>query len=262
MEPFLYVTLLILFGILVGTVAVLAGIGGSVVGVPLMIIFLGVQEEIAIGTASLIIIMSSGFGFVLLRKQDRVNIKLCLICSIFTIIGSIISTIIFLFIQIDNYVIRIIFACVMIYVSINLIAKKDPTDKNEEEMPWISLKQVTNKETIKKGAPLFVLAGFLANLLGIGGGIINTPTLHYILQFPILYATSTSTGIVFFTAFYNFIAKWLLGEVDLLIGILMGSGGILGAIFGVKISQKISRRKLTLILAAILLLGSIRLIFP
>ncbi|MBA7644423.1 hypothetical protein ES703_52167 [subsurface metagenome] len=54
----------------------------------------------------------------------------------------------------------------------------------------------------------------------------------------------------------------MLGKIDFVIGILMGSGGLIGAYFGAKISQKISRKKLTIILAIVLLIGSIRMFFP
>lgn len=261
-------TLLLLFliGILIGTIAVLSGIGGGVIAVPLMTILFAVSEDISVGTSSLIILISSGFGFILLKRQKRINIRLCLICSIFTIIGSLISTILFIISPIDNYLLRLIFACVMIYVSINLIFRKDPANNNSNESANasenFSLEFKNHKKILKKGIPLFLLAGFLANLLGIGGGIVNTPTLHYIFQFPIYYATANSTGIIFFTSIYNVIVKSVLGKIDFIIGILMGTGGLIGAYFGAKISQKISRKKLTIILAIVLLIGSIRMFFP
>lgn len=260
--------LLILFGILVGTVAILGGIGGGVISVPLMVLIFGINEDIAVGSSTLIIMISSGFGFLLLKRQARINVKFCLICSLFTILGSLISTIVFLILPIDNYLLRLIFACIMIYVSLNLILKKDQTKKrieknengNQNEVFSLELKNYSY--IIKKGIPMFLLAGFLANLLGIGGGVINSPTLHYIFQFPIHYATANSTGIVFFTAIYNVIAKALLGKIDFIVGILMGLGGIVGAYIGAKISQKLSRRKLTLILGFILVIGAVRLFFP
>ncbi len=260
------ILLLFLIGILIGTIAVLSGMGGGVISVPLMTILFMVSEDIAIGTSTLIILISSGFGFILLKRQKRINIKLCLICSIFTIIGSLISTILFIIYPIDNYLLRLIFACVMIYVSINLIFRKGPANDNSNESENISenfsLEFKNHKNFFKKGIPLFLLAGFLANLLGIGGGIVNTPTLHYIFQFPIYYATANSTGIIFFTAIYNVIVKSMLGKVDFIMGILMGSGGVIGAYFGAKISQKISRKNLTIILAIVLLMGSVRMFFP
>jgi len=260
--------LLILFGILVGTVAILGGIGGGVILVPLMVLIFGINEDIATGSSALIIMVSSGFGFLLLKRQARINVKFCLLCSLFTILGSLISTIIFLIFPIDNYLLRLIFACAMVYVSFNLLLKKDQTKKSIEKNENGNQKEVFSLEIknhmyiIKKGIPLFLLAGFLANLLGIGGGIINSPTLHYIFQFPINYATANSTGIVFFTSIYNVIAKALLGKIDFIVGILMGLGGIIGAYIGVKISKKLSRRKLTLILGFILLTVTIRLFFP
>ena len=158
MEYYWYTfVLLILFGILVGTVAVLGGIGGSVIGVPLLIIFLSVEEDIAAGSAPLIILISSGFGFILLKKQNRVNIKLSLVCSAYTIMGSLISTILFAIFPIDNYVLRLIFAFVMMYVSLNLFFRKEPANNNgKNSLENFSLEFEEHKDLIKKGIPLFL----------------------------------------------------------------------------------------------------------
>jgi hypothetical protein len=117
------------------------------------------------------------------------------------------------------------------------------------------------KTNLKKAIPLFILAGFVANLLGIGGGIINTPSLNIILGFPIHNSTAISTSIIFFTAIYNTIIKCLLGQIDYLVGLLITTGAIFGSIFGAKISKKISKTYLKFFVAIILLVLAIRMFF-
>ena len=72
----------------------------------------------------------------------------------------------------------------MIY---NIIKKREngKFDKN------FSIFEHDYKKNFKKAIPLFLLAGFTTNLLGIGGGIVNTPTLNILLEFPI----HNSTGV-------------------------------------------------------------------
>jgi uncharacterized membrane protein YfcA len=117
------------------------------------------------------------------------------------------------------------------------------------------------KNKLKKAIPLFFLAGFLANLIGIGGGVINTPSLHMILGFSIHNSTAISTSIIFITAIYNTIAKSLFGLVNFLFGLLIGFGSILGSISGAKISKKIPKVYLQFFISIVLILLAIRMFF-
>ena len=134
--------------------------------------------------------------------------------------------------------------------------------KNSIEEPIeFSLKDHDYKTHLKKGIPLFILAGFLAKLIGIGGGVINTPSLNIILQYPIHNATAISTTIIFFTAIYNTIVNSILGEINYLVGVLIGIGAILGSIGGAKLSNKIPKIALQYFVAIVLIIISIRMFF-
>jgi hypothetical protein len=118
-----------------------------------------------------------------------------------------------------------------------------------------------NKLNFKKSIPLFILAGFTANLLGIGGGIINTPSLNLVLGFPIHNSTAISTSIIFFTAIYNTVIKSFFGRIDYLIGFIIAIGSIIGSILGAKISKRIPKRLLQYFVAAVLLVLALRMFF-
>ncbi len=141
------------------------------------------------------------------------------------------------------------------------IKSRKPNPEFEEFENNFELHSHDYKSNLKKSIPLFFLAGFCANLLGIGGGIINTPSLHIILQYPIHNATAISTGIIFITAIYNTIVKSILGQIDYLIGILIGIGAVLGAILGAKVSGKMHKSYLQFFVAIILMVLAIRMFF-
>jgi len=138
--------------------------------------------------------------------------------------------------------------------------------KNSQKMPLFveqsfSLDTHNIKPNFKKSIPLFLLAGFSANLLGIGGGIINTPSLNIVLDYPIHYSTAISTSIIFFTAIYNTIIKAILGEIDFVVGILVAIGSILGSIVGAKISKRMPRMYLQFFVAIVLIVLAVRMYF-
>ena len=259
------ISILITLGFLAGVIAVIAGIGGGVLFVSIMTILFLIPINIAIDTSTFIILTSSAAGFISYLRQKRTSIKISFFFSIFSILGSFLTTILFIFIQIDNTLLKIIFASTLLVAGGNMIYKAIKTRKSQKEPLFIeqnfSLDSHDYKSNFKKSIPLFLLAGFTANLLGIGGGIVNTPSLNIVLNYPIHYSTAISTSIIFFTAIYNTIIKTFLGEIDFIVGILVAIGSILGSIVGAKISKRMPRVYLQFFVAIVLIILAIRMYF-
>jgi len=257
--------LIIILGFLSGVISVIAGVGGGVFFVSILTLLFLIPIDIAIDTSTFIILSSSLAGFITYIKQKRTNIKLSLIFSGFSILGSFIASIMFSFIQINNYVLKILFASVLLIAGLNMIFKAIKTKNNivAENLNEknFSLKEHDYNTNLRKSIPLFILAGFVANFLGLGGGIINTPALNIVLKYPIHNATAISTSIIFFTAIYNTIMKSIFGRIDYLVGFLIGIGAILGSIFGAKISNKMPKIYLQFFVAIVLMGLAIRMFF-
>ena len=269
-EVFYLVILLIFLGLLSGMLSSIAGIGGGVFFVSIIdILFISYFNmdvfNIAVDTSTFIILFSSLAGFITYLRQKRTSIKLSLFFSIFSIIGSLLATILFSFITIDNYILKILFAVTLLFAGINMIYKafkaKNSPEIQEVNHVDFSLSDDDHKKSFRKTIPLFILAGFVANLLGIGGGIINTPSLNLILNFPIHNSTAISTSIIFFTAIYNTVVKALTGQIDYIIGLLIAIGSISGSILGAKISKKMPKTYLQFFVSIILMALAIRMFF-
>lgn len=259
--------ILLLVGIIAGTIGTISGIGGGVfyVSILTLIFFMPINE--AIDTSNYIILITSGVGFFTFLKQGRTNLKLSLIYSGFSILGSLICTIIFLFVRIENTLLKLIFASVLLISGVYMAFKAITTYKknknlNENEVKNnFSLKDHDYKKNLRKSIPLFMVAGFVSNLLGIGGGIINTPTLNIVLGYPIHNSTAISTSIIFFTAIFNVIVKAIYGKIQYLIGTVIGVGSVLGAYIGAKISKKMPKTTLQFFVAVVIIGLSIRMFF-
>ena len=263
---FYLISLLILLGLLSGMVSTIAGIGGGVFFVSIIdILFFIPDFNMAVDTSTFIILFSSLAGFITYLRQKRTRIKLSLFFSVFSITGSVLATILFSIISIDSSVLKILFAVTLLIAGFNMIYKakkaKKGANKIEVNHNEFSLNDEVHKISFKKTIPLFILAGFTANLLGIGGGIINTPTLNIVLSFPIHNSTAISTSVIFFTAIYNTIIKSLIGQIDYLIGIFIAIGSILGAIIGAKLSKKMPKVFLQFFVAIILIGLALRMFF-
>ncbi|MFX0031438.1 MAG: sulfite exporter TauE/SafE family protein [Candidatus Hodarchaeota archaeon] len=262
---FLQVILLLILGFFAGIISVIAGVGGGVFFVTFITLLFLLPIDIAVDTSTFVILLSSCVGFITYLKQKRTTIKLSLIFAGFSILGSILCSLIFFFVQIDSTILKILFASTLLIAGVNMIYKAIRTTKdlNNKDLTQksFSLQDHDYKSNFRASIPLFILAGFAANLLGIGGGIINTPVLNIILGYPIHNSTAISTSIIFFTAIYNTIIKSILGQIDYLIGFLIAIGAILGTIIGAKISKKMPRAYLQYFVAIVLIGLAIRMYF-
>jgi hypothetical protein len=262
---FYLVSLLILLGLLSGMVSVIAGIGGGVFFVSIMTLLFLFPINVAVDTSTFIILFSSLAGFITYLRQKRTNLRLSLLFAAFSILGSILASIVFSFVHVEGNVLKMIFAGTLLIAGINMIYKTLKTNKRKinqtEEAIIFSLKSHDYKSKFKKSIPYFILAGFAANFLGIGGGIINSPSLNIVLDFPIHNSTAISTSIVFFTAIYNTIIKSITGQIDIIVGIIISIGSILGSIIGAKISKKMPKFYLKLFVAIVLMGLAITMFF-
>ena len=261
MELSLLITLLIIVGLFSGIISTIAGIGGGVFFVSTMTLLFLIPIHIAVDTSTFVILFSSFSGFITYLRQKRTNLKLSLTFASFSILGSVITSIIFYFIPIENHILRILFAITLLVAAINMIYKIIRARESGKFDYGFLINDHDYKANFKKAIPLFLLAGLTTNLLGIGGGIVNTPTLNIILDFPIHNATAISTSIIFFTAIYNVIIKSIIGQINYLVGLFLAIGSILGSILGAKISKKMPKVYLQLFVAIVLIILSINMFF-
>jgi len=111
------------------------------------------------------------------------------------------------------------------------------------------------------GGGIGMVIGFIAGLLGIGGGVFIVPLLIYILKVPTKIAAATSMFIVVFSSFSGFLAHITISSPDwkfiLLAAVFSFAGGHIGSrIMAEKLKGKTVRR----IFGIVLLLFVVKLI--
>lgn len=116
---------------------------------------------------------------------------------------------------------------------------------------------------------LGLVAGYMAGLLGIGGGLIIVPALMYLLKsvlalpldlvMPMAVATSLST--IIFTGLSSFLTHWRLGNLDWQIFLVCALGIALGAISGAQVAVLLSGEALKNLFALLVLVLALRMAF-
>jgi uncharacterized membrane protein YfcA len=105
------------------------------------------------------------------------------------------------------------------------------------------------------------IIGFLANLLGIGGGVIHVPFLITMLRVPPHVAVATSHFILFISSTIGMTIFALMGHVKLDFMMAIGVGTILGAILGAKIAAHTSEKTIRTLLATVVTVVALHMLF-
>jgi hypothetical protein len=113
---------------------------------------------------------------------------------------------------------------------------------------------------LKRGMPISFFAGFFSGLLGIGGGTLMVPILHFVLCFPIHLAVATSAFTMIFTSISGVTTHLVLGNVRFDYALLLSVGVILGAQIGAYAAKRTSSKNLRRIFGVVLVVISLRMI--
>ena len=241
--------LIILVGISLG----LIGGGGSVLTVPILVYFMGINPLLATSYSLFIVGSTSMVGAVINYRRGFVCLNTALLFGL-TSITTVFLTRKILLPAIPSFIFTsahlqiskstatmVLFALLMLAAALKMIGK------NKDQLNDISV--VYNSRNILKLLFYGILIGFITGLLGVGGGFLLIPTLVFILKKSMKEAIGTSLLIIglnsligftgdlgHFTMQWNFL---ILVTIMAIAGIFLGGvlakkidGGKLKKIFG------------------------------
>ena len=217
-------------GVFAGILAGILGIGGGFIIVSLMIA-LGYPFTQAIATSSLVIIMSSSAGSFYNWQNGYLSLKRVVYLAIPAIILAPLG--VYATGEIPEYILLSIFASFML-VNISLISLKKKIAAQKKPVP--------DKTFNPFLARIFTggIAGFLAGLLGIGGGAIMVPLQMLLLNEDIKVAVRTSLGVIVAATISSCILHFAKGNILFLPGLILGVSGMLGSQLGSRMLPNLS----------------------
>ena len=111
-------------------------------------------------------------------------------------------------------------------------------------------------------AVLGVTAGFLAGLLGIGGGVLLVPAMVLLFGFDQHIAQGTSLLVIIPSALMGSYTHHRNGRLVLRDAAMLAAGGVIGAVVGGVSALSIEDALLRKLFAAFLLVSAVRILWP
>ncbi|MFC1964096.1 sulfite exporter TauE/SafE family protein [Chloroflexota bacterium] len=243
---FPYMAIAVLAILIASTALSMVGVGGGVLYVPILLA-LGMSFHEAATISLFVILATSISAFIMYRRRSFVDWKLALAIEpptfIMALAGGIASN------YISESPLKIVFAAVLIVASIFMIR---PTVEKQSitAQKWGYWRRTVGDTSyvarLPGLMPATTLAGFVAGMIGISGGIFKMPAMVLIGNVPIRIAIGTSSLMVAATATAGLIGHTIGGSFHIMVMLPLAvaafAGGRLGATLSIKVKAGILRR--------------------
>ena len=270
--------LVIAMGAAVGFVSGLFGVGGGFLMTPFLI-FIGVPPAVAVATGSMQIAASSTTGVLNYWRRKTIDFPLAITLTAGGFVGSVLGVLFFNQMQQIgqlDLIIQLSFVTLMLSIGMLMISdflrsvwrtrggrvRLPPKGAPPwaAGLPW----QVTFKRSqlTTSVVPLVLLGtiiGFLGAVMGIGGGFMTVPALIYLFRVPTAVVVGTSMLQILVTMLVVTMLHALTnGNVDILLGLILTVGGVIGAQFGTRAGQTLKGESFRLLLALLVFAVGVR----
>lgn len=261
---------MLLGAFLAGFIGSLSGLGGGIIIIPLLTVFLGVDIHYAIGTALVSVIATSSGSAAAYVKEGITNMRLGIFLEIATTIGAVggalLSTIA------PTSFIAVLFGLTLIFSSINSLRKKQEHVVKESSDLAVKLKlngtYPQNGEVIAYGTKNVIggfsmmgVAGMMSGLLGIGSGAFKVIAMDNIMRIPFKVSTTTSNFMMGVTAMASSVIYIQKGYIEPGICMPVVIGVLFGAMAGAKVLVKANPKKLRVFFAVLIFVLAINMIY-
>lgn len=239
---------ILLVSILAGFVGALFGLGGGLLIVPFLTLVEGIPLPLAVGASLVSVVATSSSSAATYVRDHLTNIRIGMFLEIGAVAGAITGA--FAAGYLPASFLFVLFGLTLLYATVVMIRSRRmdfPTETRRDKVSTVLslgseyIEQSQNK-IIKYNmtrTPLTLLiayfAGITSALLGVGGGIINVPTMNLVGKIPVKIASATSNFMIGVTAAASSTVYLSRGDVNPLLAAPLIIGVAAGAIVGTRV---------------------------
>lgn len=244
MPDLLAIIVLICIGVVAGFINVSAG-GGSTLTLPALI-FLGLDASAANGTNRIAILLQNVSAVQSFKQEKYFDFKTSLKLSVFTLPGAVAGAV--LAVRLEDEIFQKILGIVMIGIIISTILPNNSV-RNDQQ----------NKSNI--GIYLSMIGiGFYGGFIQVGVGFLLMGSLKYLMKLNLVLINMHKVFIVLIYTMPALFIFMITDNVNWLFGITLAIGNALGGWWAAKISVKKGEKFIKIVLAAAVLIMSLKLL--
>lgn len=275
------VNMFLVFGVgaAVGFISGMFGVGGGFLLTPLLV-FSGVSPAVAVATVSAQVVASSTSGAIAYWRRRAIDWKLAAWLLAGGFAGSWIGIEVFAALRVLGQLDLVIGLCYVVFLgfvgsfmvvesTLAMFALRRGAPRRQgkrREHGWIHRMpfpiRFPRSRLVVSAIPVLALGagiGFLGTLLGIGGGFLIVPAMIYLLKVPANLVVGTSlVQMVATMSFATFLQAAENHTVDIVLGLLLMVGGVIGAQFGAQVGARLKGEQLRALLGLLILAVGLR----
>lgn len=254
-----------------GLIGAMVGLGGGVLLVPFLVLIEGVAMPSAIAASIVGVVATSSASASAYVRSRMTNIRLGMFLEVGTAVGALAGA--FLSLAMPVSALEALFGLTALFVCYSML--RTPSKEGRSERPsdpvasrlklhsQYYLEGRTHKYTVRQtplGLVGSVLAGILAGLFGIGGGIIKVPIMTLGMGVPLRPAAATSNFMIGVTAATGAAVFWSRGYVIPELAAAVAIGVSAGSLVGSSLSHSVDIRHLKILFVAVLFYTAMRML--
>jgi uncharacterized membrane protein YfcA len=233
-----------------GFIGGLFGVGGGLLVVPGLVLWLHFEQRRASATSLATIVASSSAAVTRFAIDDSVEFDIAIVLFIGAGVGAFVGA--RLAGRIPNYWLARGFVVIVVLSAVRLAVAGTAEEGTDALVSGIAepLSLIT----------VGLVAGVLSATLGVGGGVVFVPALVTLLGLEQQVSQGTSLAVILPTVLIGTTVHARAGRVDWNIGITAGLGGILGGLAGAQVALGLPETVLRRMFAVFLLIMAVRML--
>lgn len=250
----LWILKIAVFSCIGGIVGAISGLGGGIVIVPVLTIFMGLPIEDAIGASIVsVIAVSSGAGAVYVRDHIT-NVRIAMFLELSTATGAVFGAAVlarFLNAQLLSILFGVTLLLSLIPVMFRFGDELPKNIKNDRLANFLKLQgsyfdKRMNREVFYNSAhvppamAIMFVAGLMAGILGIGAGVLKVLAQEIAMKLPTKVSTATSNFMIGVTGAAAAGVYLRRGLVLPYLVVPVATSVLLGALIGTKLMERMS----------------------